>query len=55
MDEDDKIAKWWNLVNESFIISGCVNCTDWDELWEEAQEEVRKVYRSLTEEFPTDL
>lgn len=44
--EEQKIERWWNAVKDLSVWSGAGVGIAWAELWEEAREELRVVYRA---------
>lgn len=43
------IEKWWETVKDSDYWSGAIVGLGWDDLWPEAQEEIRQIGYKLLE------
>ncbi len=46
--EELEIAEWWNKNKNNWAWSGCIVGTDWDEMFNDAKDEVRKIYNKLS-------
>ena len=41
---DNGVKNWWNSVKDNQYWSGAVVGVDWDDLWDQAKEEIKEIY-----------
>lgn len=46
-EQEIEIGKWWNKNKDNWSWSGCIVGDDWEELQDDAKEELTKLYRRL--------
>ena len=44
---NNKIKEWWNSVKDNINWSGAIVGLEWDDLWEEAKEELTVIYNAI--------
>ena len=40
----DDVERWWEKVKDNMYWSGAIVETPWEQLWDDAKEELREIY-----------
>ena len=46
---DEPIARFWNATKDSLIWSGAVQGDSWNDLWDEAKDDIRTIYAAAVD------